>query len=212
MVAFTALGLAGCGNGGTDHLAVSIFSDNTVDADVTRDLATDTLSAPNSALTTGDVLAGIYFTPPSGASISDTRGFLEFPLGDLPLGATIHRAYLSIYLDDVTLSDPTKYAPFFLDLIDTNAFPPPIASSDFSSAYLLTQPVTIWSYYQQGYLEPTVTDLLREAQAQGLPSFRVRIGFDNDVYVSDPGSTRGLIRIYDGPDGRFAPLLQVYYD
>ena len=126
-----AMVLAGCGD--DDHNNTRwIYSDRSVDADVTLDLGTGLLSNPYFALDTGNVLAGITFMLPSGASTADTRGFLQFSLSNVPLGANITFASMSIYLDDVTLSDTTLYSPFFLDLIDTVVYPAPIVSSVYS--------------------------------------------------------------------------------
>ncbi|MBP2676877.1 MAG: hypothetical protein H6Q84_3717, partial [Deltaproteobacteria bacterium] len=75
-----ALFFAGCGGGDSHDRTTSIYSDISVDADVTRDLGTDQLSVPYFAANTGNVLAGVTFTLPSGPSTADTRGFLQFPL------------------------------------------------------------------------------------------------------------------------------------
>ncbi|MBE0602990.1 MAG: hypothetical protein IH611_05080, partial [Deltaproteobacteria bacterium] len=134
-----ALFLAGCGGGDSHSRSALIYSDVSVDADITQDLGTGLLSVPYFAANTGNVLAGVTFALPSGPSTADTRGFLQFSLADVPVGASIRFASLSIFLDDVTLSETGLYSPFFIDLIDTVVYPEPIVSSDYSSGYIATR-------------------------------------------------------------------------
>lgn len=205
-----AVFIAGCDDNGHNHVKW-IYSDPRVDADINRDLSTGALSAPALAYDTGEIIAGLTFTPPSGPSEYDYRGFLEFPLDAVPSGATVDFASLTIYLNGVVLGNTNQYALFFVDLIDTSYYTPPILSSDYSSPYVSTLPFYFFSGDQGDFVEIEVTSLMRDAQALRLPSFRVRIGFDNDAYMADPGSTRGLVRIYDGPSFDYAPLLRVDY-
>ena len=210
MAILFAMVLAGCGD--DDHNNTRwVYSDLSVDADITRDLGTGLLSDPFFASDTGNVLAGITFVLPSGPSTADTRGFLQFPLSNIPVGAQIDFASMTIFLDAVTLSETALYSPFFLDLIDTVLYPEPIVSSDYSSGYVATRSFNFMSADQGNFVEIEVTSLLREAQALTLPSFRVRIGFDNEVYQSDLSKTRGLVQIYDGADELFVPILRVDY-
>jgi hypothetical protein len=203
--------LAGCGGDGDDTRTRTVLSSRSVDADIYLDLSGDTLSAPALALDTGEVIAGLAFTPPAGPSEFDYRGFLQFSLSSIPADATIEFASLSIYLNGVTLGDTGRYAPFFIDLIDTVLFPAPIVSSDFDSACAATRSFSFRNSDQDNFVEIEVTSLVREAQILALPEFRVRIGFDNEAYMADPAWTRGMVRIYDGADADFAPLLRVDY-
>jgi len=207
--------LAGCGSTGTPTvLTTTILSDPTVDADVSRDLPNGAPLPPIVASATGSVLAGGTFTPPSGPSQVDTRGFLYFPLGNVPVGATVQYAGLSICLLQVTLSDPTSAAgtPFFLDLIDTTAtgFPPPVRSAYYSVPFLGTRTFNFINTDQGNCVEIEVTTLMNQAQFLALPSFMVRVGFDEDAWSRDPATTRGLVLIDDSVDAT-APLLFVEY-
>jgi hypothetical protein len=210
-VALAALLLAGCGGSSNQALVGTVIvSDPTVDADVSRDLATGALSAPSVASVTGNVLSGVTFTPPSGPSLADTRGFLYFPLGTVPVGAAVQYAGLSICLLQVTLSDPTRPAgsPFFLDLIDTSVFPPPVRSADYSVPYVATRGFDFISTDQGNCVEIEVTTLMQQAQLLVLPSFMVRLGFDDATFANDPDTTRGLVDI-DDSTAATAPVLIV---
>jgi len=207
--------VAACGGGGgRQPVTKTILSDPTVDADVTLDLITGLLSAPSVASDTGSVLAGVSFTIPSGASTADTRGFLFFPLGDVPVGAQVQYAGLSICLLQVTLSNPASAGgtPFFLDLIDTtaNAFPPPVQSSYYSVPFVDTRSFSFISADQGNCVEIEVTSLMNQAQFLLLPSFMVRVGFDEAIWQKNLDTTRGLVEIDDSVTAT-APLLIVQY-
>ncbi len=58
-----------------------------------------------------NVLAGITFVLPSGQSTADTRGFLQFPLSNIPVGADRHLRQHTIFLDAVTLSETVAFQP-----------------------------------------------------------------------------------------------------
>jgi hypothetical protein len=211
VVAVLALLMTGCGGGGgRDVVTTTILSDISVDADVSLDLVSQVLSAPSLASVNGNVLAGV--SPTTGTPATDTRGFLEFPLGPVPLGASIQFATVTIYLNHVTLADTTLRAPYFMDAIDTTAFPPPIVSSDYSSALVATRGFDFLNGDQGNYVEIEVTTLMQQAQLLGLPSFRVRIGFDETTFQSDLSTTRGLVEIDDrAAASQTAPLLRVDY-
>jgi hypothetical protein len=207
------LALAGCGGGGgRDVATTTIFSNPAVDADITRDLVSSTLSPPAVASVTGNILSGVTFTPPSGPSLADTRGFLEFPLGTVPLGATVQFASVSVFLNRVTLGDTNLRAPFFLDLIDTVAFPAPIQSSDYAASFAGTRTFDFFNTDQGNFVEIEVTSLMQEAQFRALPSFRIRFGFDEPTFIADTTTTRGLVEFDDRPAvAATAPLLRVDY-
>jgi hypothetical protein len=214
VLALVAVTLAGCGSSSSSPAVVTttIFSDPTVDADVSRDLVTGALSPPVVASATGSVLTGLTFTPPSGPSLADTRGFLYFPLGNVPVGATVQYAGLSICLLQVTLSNPTlpAGAPFFLDLIDTAVFPPPVRSADYSAPFVDTRVFNFINTDQGNCIEIEVTTLMNQAQFLALPSFMVRVGFDEAAFQSNPDTARGLVEIDDSIEAT-APLLIVEY-
>ncbi len=214
VVLIAALTFAGCGStdNGPSVATTTIISEVGVDADVSRDLSTNALSLPSLASSTGYVLSGVTFTPPSGASLLDTRGFLYFPLGTVPVGATVQYAGLSICLAQLTLSNPTAPAgaPFFLDLIDTTVFPPPVQSSDYAAPYLASRSFSFISGDQGNCVEIEVTSLMNQAQFLVLPSFMVRLGFDDETYQKDLNTTRGLVQVHDSVV-ETAPLLIVDY-
>jgi hypothetical protein len=213
LVGILALVLAGCG-GGDDRSVITEFIDSnlSVDADITRDLGTGTVGVPILASNTGNVLSGITVDQ-GGTSVADTRGFLNFPLSAIPLNASIRFASVTVFLNQVTLRDPLSPTPFFIDLIDTVTFPPPIKSSDYSAPFAATRPRLDFLNTDQGdFVEIEVTSLMVEAQNLSLPSFEVRLGFDIDAFLADPTTTRGLIEIDDrasAPSQR--PFLTVEY-
>jgi hypothetical protein len=201
LVGVLALVLAGCGGGSTQVNTQIIDSNRSVDADITRDLVSGTVGAPFLASSTGNVLAGITVDP-GGTSVADTRGFLNFPLGTIPLNASISFASVTVFLNQVTLRSPLLPSPFFIDLINTVTFPPPVQSSDYSAPFAATRmppsPRLDFVNTDQGrFVEIEVTSLMLEAQRLGLPSFEVRLGFDNGAFLADPNTTRGLIEIDD---------------
>ena len=210
-VAAAALAFAGCGGSSDPAVATTtILSEPTVDADVSRDLATGALTPPAVASLTGFVLSGVTFVPPSGPSLADTRGFLYFPLGTVPVGAAVQYAAVNICMLQVTLSDPTRPsgAPFFLDLIDTTVFPPPVQSGDYDVPFLATRTFNFLNTDQGNCVEIEVTTLMQQAQFLVLPSFLVRIGFDEETFVNDTSTTRGIVEIDDSITAT-APLLIV---
>jgi hypothetical protein len=210
------LALAGCGEERTTVVVapnvLEILSDPTLDGDITRNLTTGVIGAPTVAANTGSVQAGINVNP-TGVSISESRGFLIFPLGRLPANASIQYASISIFVNNVS-TGPTSTAPipFLLDSIDTILFPPPIESSDFNAAFRTSRSVSFFGTDTGTFVEINVTNLLADAQRGRLPDFEVRLLFDQGGFSSDPTTTRGLIQIDDSPASiARAPLLYVEY-
>ena len=212
LVGVLALILAGCG-GGDDRSVFTekIDSNLSVDADITRDLGTGTVGAPILASNTENVLAGVTVDT-GGTSVADTRGFLNFPLSAIPLNASIRFASVTVFLNQVTLRSPLLPSPFFIDLIDTVSFPPPIVSADYSAPFAATRSFDFLNTDQGFSVEIEVTSLMVEAQNLSLPSFEVRLGFDNDAFLADPNTTRGLIEIDDRASALSQrPLLRVEF-
>ena len=210
------LALAGCGG---DHTTVvvapnvlEILSDPTVDGDIKKDLATLIISPPTTAANTGGVFAGIEISP-TGVPISEYRGFLIFPLGRLPANASIQFASISIFLNNVSFGTTSAAPiPFLLDSIDTVLFPPPLASSDFDSAFRTSRSVSFFGTDTGTLVEINVTSLLADTQRALLPDFEVRFLFDEARFSSDQTTTRGRIEIDDSPTSASrAPLLHVEY-
>jgi hypothetical protein len=191
--------LAGCGGGGDSRPVFSeiIDSDRTIDADITKDLVGGTVGAPNLASVFGNVQAGVTSFDGLGSPLTDSRGFLNFPLSRIPLGATIRYASVTVFLNSVTLRDPLAPSPFFLDLIDTIAFPPPVVSSDYSASFAATRSFDFLAGDQGKFVEIEVTSLMQEAQRSGLASFEIRLGFDEAAFQADLSTTRGWVVIDD---------------
>ena len=218
MVVLLALAFAGCGGGDSGTVVVTptvleILSDPTLDGDITQDLATGQIGAPTVATNTGNVLAGIDVNPITGLSISESRGFLIFPLKALPLDASIHFASITIFVNDVSfVGGDTAPIPFLLDSIDTILFPPPIVSDDFDSAFRRSQGITFFGTDTGNFVEINVTSLLADAQARILPEFEVRLLFDQDRFLKDLTTILGLIEIDDRvTNSSRAPLLRIEF-
>jgi hypothetical protein len=216
--ALLALALAGCGGGGSAAVAVTptvveIFSDPTLDGDITKDLATGFIGAPTVATNTMNVLAGIDVNPVTGVSVSESRGFLIFPLAALPSNASIQFASLTVFVNNVSfVTNSTAPIPFLLDSIDTILFPPPIVSGDFDSRFRTSRSLSFFGRDAGNFVEINVTSLLADAQARLLPQFEVRFLFDQARFQNDLTTTRGLIEMDDRATNTYrAPLLHVEF-
>ena len=214
-----ALVVGGCGGDNdsgqfitVSNKTVEILSDPNLDGDITLDLASNSLSAPSFAVNTGSVLAGVNLSP-TGTPISETRGFLAFPLGALPSNASIQFASISIFIDAVSFATTsTAPIPFLLESMDTISFPVPIVSSDFDSPYRMSESVPFFGRDAGTFVNIDVTSLLVDAQARLLSQFEIRFVFDQATFQSAPRTTRGLIEIDDQPaNPSRAPLLRIEY-
>ncbi len=177
-----------------------IISDAYADGDI--GLALDDTYTVSSAIDTGSVLAGV--DPVTG---EEFRGFLDFPLGGvdgIPPDAVIESATLEVYIIRMNDSLPGETFPFLIDLVDFQ--PPYPIESDFSRAIqipLLTIPVDFYPSDVGSFVVIDVTDLVDEAQYQGLPDLQLR-------FLLDFSANSGLIEI-DDADTATAPLLKVTY-
>jgi hypothetical protein len=215
------LTLMGCGGG--DHhevvvvpplpTVVNILSDPRMDGDITLDLTTGGIGAPTVAGNTGNVLAGIDVGPVTSSSVSETRGFLVFPLSAIPLSASIRFASITVFVNSVSfVANSTAPIPFLLDSIDTILFPPPLRSADFDAPFRTTKSLSFFGRDAGTFVEIDVTGLLADAQARRLPDFEIRFLFDHPRFQSDPTTTRGLFEIDDRPTNTSrAPVLHVEY-
>lgn len=197
LVGVLALVLAGCGGGGGDHPVITEFidSDLSVDADITKDFGTGTVGAPFFASSTGNVLGGVTVDS-GGTPVADTRGFLNFPLGVIPPLASIRFASVTLHMNSVSLRNSLLPSPFFLDLVNTDLFPPPVQATDYDVAFEATRSFDFLSIDQGKPVEIEVTSLMQKAQKLRLPSFEIRLGFDETSF--QPGvTTRGLVEIDD---------------
>jgi hypothetical protein len=198
LVGVLALVLTGCGGGSGPAIQTQfIDSSFSVDADITRDIGTGIIGAPIAASSTGSVLAGVTLDA-AGTPTADTRGFLNFPLGTIPVNASIRFASVTVFLNRVTLRNTSLGSPFFLDLIDTVSFPPPIVSADYSAAFAATRSFDFLNTDQGIFVEIDVTSLMLEAQRRVLPSFEIRFGFDEATFLADLTKTRGIVEIDEG--------------
>ena len=177
-----------------------IISDAYADGDI--GLALDDTYTVSSAIDTGSVLAGV--DPVTG---EDFRGFLDFPLGGvdgIPPDAVIESATLEVYIIGMSDTLPGEIFPFLIDMVDFQ--PPYLIESDFSRAIqppLLTMPVNFYPSDFGSFVVIDVTDLVDEAQFQGLPDLQLR-------FLLDFSANSGLIEI-DDADTATAPLLKVTY-
>jgi hypothetical protein len=192
---------------------VNILSDPTLDGDITKDLASGFIGVPTVATNTGNVFAGIEVSQVTGVSISESRGFLIFPLAALPSNASIQFASITVFVNNVSfVTSSTAPIPFLLDSIDTIVFPPPIVSADFDSAFRTSRSLSFFGRDAGTFVEIDVTSMLADAQARLLPQFEVRFLFDEARFQSDLTTTRGLIEIDDSATNTSrAPLLRVEF-
>ena len=210
------LTLAGCGGGSTTVVVapnvLEVLSDPTLDGDITQTLPNGPIGAPTVASNTGGAFAGIQVNL-AGVPISESRGFLIFPLGRLPANASIQFASISIFLNNVSFgTTDTAPIPFLLDSIDTVLFPPPIESGDFNAAFRTSRSVSFFGTDTGTFVEINVTNLLADAQRALLPNFEVRFVFDEARFLSDTRTTRGRIEMDDDPNSTArAPLLHIEY-
>lgn len=177
-----------------------IMSDEYADGDI--GLALDDTYTVTSAIDTGSVLAGV--DPVTG---EEFRGFLDFPLGGadgIPPGAVIESATLEVFIIGMSDSLPGEIFPFLIDLVDFQ--PPYLLAGDFSRAIqppLLTMPVNFYPSDDGNFVVIDVTELVDEAQFQGLPDLQLR-------FLLDFSADSGFIEI-DDADVATAPLLTVTY-
>lgn len=173
-----------------------------VDADGDIGLALDDTYAISSAIDTGSVLAGI--DPVTG---EEFRGFLNFPLrevGGIPRNALIESATLEVFIVGMNDSQPGQIFPFLIDLVDFQ--PPYLVAGDFSRAIqppLLTMLINFYPSDEGHLVVIDVTELVDEAQYQGLPDLQLR-------FLLDFSADSGLIEI-DDADLATSPLLKVTY-
>jgi hypothetical protein len=205
LVGVLALILAGCGGGGGDSRQLffaDIPSSLNVDGDVALDLQTIPQPPPSVsfASNTGSVLAGVD-EDLLGTPTTEFRGFLHFPLdipgNDVPQSAIVQSAVLRLRLNRVQFSSTV---PIIVDVV---SFTPPIIGSDFFQNVLLPITPTATGVFNIPNsvqdVDLDMTRLLKEALAEGVRDFQVRILLDTVP------TARGLIEI----DENVAPILLV---
>jgi hypothetical protein len=203
MLCWLALSVTGCGGGGDGGPPVfvrNILSAPTVDGDVEQDSVTGSLTVTQVARdAVPSVLAGV-----DPATLNELRAFLHFPLGSIPTNAIIRSATLDIFIDSIRPIG--GLVPIRIELV---SFPPPLLGTDFDRLLLpplafttISPPISAADVNRHVVID--VTDLMRAAQANALPSFQVRI-LEDFGFVSP-----GLIEI-DDTSTALAPLLRVVF-
>lgn len=202
VLVLTVFALSGC-HSNDDPLHTydtEIVSDADADGDI--GLALDDTYSVSSAIDTGSVFSGV--DPVTG---EDFRGFLNFPLREIdgiPRNAVIESATLEVFIVGMSDSLPGEIFPFLIDLVDFQ--PPYLVASDFSRVIqppLLTMPVKFYPSDNGHFVVIDVTELVDEAQYQGLPDLQLR-------FLLDFSADSGLIEI-DDADAATAPLLRITY-
>lgn len=214
MVSIT-LGLAGCGDGGSSPTQVivtpsqtfvtQITSDPVLDGDISQTLGTGALTVTQGmSLNVQSVFAGI--DPVTG---DEFRAFLNFPLTNVPLGASIVSATLDLVINSIRPLSGS--IPIRIELVDFQ--PPTLLASDFDRIILpplvfttITPPIALADVGTHVLVD--VTALMAEAQFRKLANFQIRIL--EDFGIVSPG----VIEIDDTTGANrlsFAPLLEVTY-
>jgi hypothetical protein len=200
--------VAGCGGGGGDDgppeiIQTQILSDSGYDGDIEQ-------TGPDSATVTQgmgpdvqSVLAGI--DPVSG---DEFRAFLHFPLNSVPGNAHIDSAFLEVFIDDI--QPQNAVVPVRVELV---SFQQPMVATDFDRT---AQPALAFTTLSPRlgpadigkYVPVDVTDLMVQAQRQGLANFQVRIMQDlgppiDGLFVIDDATSSNRPKV--------APLLTVNY-
>jgi hypothetical protein len=208
LVVASLVTVAGCGGGGDDNappeiIQTQILSDSGFDGDIEQ-------TGPDSAIVTQgmgpnvqSVLAGI--DPVSG---DEFRAFLHFPLNTVPGNAHIDSAFLEVFIDDI--QPQNAVVPVRIELV---SFQQPMVATDFDRT---AQPALAFTTLSPRlgpsdigkYVPIDVTDLMIQAQRQGLANFQVRIMEDLGPPID------GLFAIDDATGSnrpKVAPLLTVNY-
>lgn len=200
---FAVLAYTGCGH---DHgqpviipTETQILSDSAFDGDIEQN--------PPGTFTITQGNAQSLFAGVDPSTLAEFRAFLDFPLTDIPLNASIYTADLDLVIDSVRLQGDR--VPIRIDLV---AFDPPtLISSDYdrnAQPPLASLSFDVFTADVGRHLVIDVTSLMREAQRLGLNNFQVRIL--EDLGAASPG----IIEIDDttGADrADVAPFLTVQH-
>ena len=205
VVAVIMLSIAACGGGGGDSRIIfvaQILSDQPADGDIAFNPVSQTLTVNNGPDT---LFFGIDDLNPN---LPEYRAFLDFPLDGstgediVPADAVIVSATLELFINEVSFA---TVVPAWLDLV-----PYPVSGlrpQDFDSPPFVSRPLDFFRSDQGNFVSIDVTNLMREAQRQGLSDFQVR--FLLDLAVSDIG----FVGIEDRPSITLtAPRLTVEYE
>jgi len=185
----------------TRRYQAQTLSDQQADGDIT-------LSGAAYMITQAVNTSNLFFGLDSSVTIPpETRAFLDFPLdgaagGDrVPASATILTADVQVYVQSVS------FAATVPTLIDLVPFSIPLSTADFSSSPLTatsTRSLDFFSSDVGSIIQVDVTELMIEAQAQGLRDFQLR-------FLLDTQANAGMVEFADGRSEK-APLLTIEYE
>jgi hypothetical protein len=218
LMVFITLAMTGCGDGGSSPpptFVTDISSNPALDGDIGPDFLTGVrIVTQGMTPTVQSVFAGI-----ESAARDEFRAFLDFPLANVPLGATIVSATLHITIDSIVLQSPTNTIPILIELV---SFQQPLQLSDFDRAILrplkfttISPPISLADVSSRTVIVDIpvdVTLLVADAQnfrLSSLDNFQIRILED---FLGAPPP--GLIEINDTTGAERidrAPLLTVTY-
>jgi len=193
MMMCMVLAVTGCGGGDSRPVfTTDIFSDETVDGYITELFPSGTLLITQGA---PSVFAGV-----DTLTLDESRGFLDFALGDIPLDANIASASLRLFIRDVAF--PVGSVPIMIELVSF----PPLTGADYDRAPVTGSAVIypILASDRDNYVTIDVTQLVAQAQVRGL-DFSIRIMQDDLV-----ADARGVVEI-DDTAVTTAPRLRVSY-
>jgi hypothetical protein len=206
LVGVLALVLAGCGGGGDSNPEIFVFeqlSDQAVDADIAFTGAGSPIIFPASE--TGSIQIGV------DGDGTEYRGFLDFPIGGIPITAEVRFAYIEVFVGSVPFG---ANVPVLVELVDFQ--PPELIESDFFRSppdpFLPpVQGIPIFSFLPDDAVPPRtpvrieVTSLVERALLRLQPDFQVRLLLDPSLPAFP------AIVTLDDDAAQTAPLLHVEY-
>jgi hypothetical protein len=197
VVGALALSLAGCGGGDTVALppvvTIDIPSSGGVnDGDITYDPVLNNYTLFTNA-ETDNVYVGTYpnpLDPTNPLSDTDSRGFLTFPLSQIPAGAIIQNAQMLIRINDVAVLSGSSVIiqPAWVSFNPLNTLTEPQLINLFQDAVILVSPVTynISPGNIGSDVSIDVTDPLVSARQRGFSTLQIKlVGSFGRIIVDD---------------------------
>jgi hypothetical protein len=204
LVGVLALALAGCGGGssGPDLFVFEQLSDQTVDAYIAYTGVGSPTIFP--ATDTHTIQIGV------DAGGTEYRGFLDFPIGGIPITANVQFAFIEVFVGSVPFGADV---PVLVELVDFQ--PPVLIESDFFRSppdpFLPpVQGIPIFNFFPEDAVSPRpkirieVTSLVQRALQRLQPDFQIRL-------LLDPLALGPAIVTLDDGAANTAPLLHVEY-